>query len=86
MITTGNDTPGATAFLIYGFIPGSLNVGCPTPIGFTALNILASGVNGASGQFDFTINIPASLAGLTVLLQAVEIPSCQVSNLVVHRF
>ena len=86
LITAGNGTPGATTFLIYGFNAGPLNVGCPTPIGFTDLNILASGINGANGQFDFTINIPASLAGLTVLLQAVEIPSCQVSNLVVHTF
>lgn len=88
LFSAGNGTAGNTTFLLYGFTPGGVAIpGCgAATTGMADVNILASGPTAANGNFDFQVNIGSGLAGLTVLLQAVELPSCKVSPLLTHTF
>ena len=40
----------------------------------------------ANGNASFFGSVPASMSGTTVYLQAVDIPACEVTNLVSHTF
>jgi len=86
--TTHGATPGATNFFIFGFTAGSVAVpGCPgKTVGIADINILGSPAAGAGGQASTSLFVPAGASGLTVLFQAVELSTCQVSNLVTYKF
>ncbi len=88
-ISATGATPGANTIFIYGFTPGSVSVpGCAAAtVGMADVNILqtvtASGAGVASAS---PIFIPSILSGTTIFLQAVELSTCTVSNLVVNTF
>jgi hypothetical protein len=87
--TTTGGLPGANTFFLYGFTPGSVAVpGCPgASVGMADVNILETVAADASGTANATpLFIPGGLSGVTVLLQAVELSTCTVSNLVVNTF
>ena len=81
-------TPGATVHLVFGTESGSTDVpGCPgEAVGIAIAKIEGNAVADGSGNATFSPLVPASAAGLTVRLQAVEQSSCRVSELVVHSF
>ena len=87
--TTTGGLAGANTFFLYGLTPGSVAVpGCPgASVGMADVNILETVAANASGTANATpVVIPAGLSGVTVLLQAVELSTCTVSNLVVNTF
>ncbi len=88
-ISTTGGLVGTNTTFIYGFNPGSVAVpGCPgASVGIADINILENVVADATGTANATpIFIPGGLSGVTVLLQAVELSTCTVSNLVVNTF
>lgn len=88
-ISTTGGSAGANTFFLYGFTPGSVAVpGCPgASVGIADINILETvAANGAGNANATPLFVRASLSGLTVLLQAVELSTCTVSNLVVNTF
>lgn len=88
-ISTNGGSAGANTFFLYGFTPGSVAVpGCPgATVGMADVNILETvAANGAGTANATPIFVRASLSGLTVLLQAVELSTCTVSNLIVNTF
>lgn len=88
LFASSGGVPGATTFLIFGFAGGSTAIpGCPGVFsGISAPQILASGPTDANGNFNFTFNVGGGAAGATVLFEAVELPSCLISNLVTETF
>jgi hypothetical protein len=88
LFSATNGTPGATTFLIYGTIAGPLAVpGCPGVfVGMTDPVVLTSGPNDAAGNFDFTLFLGGGVSGVSVLMQAVELSTCTVSNLINPTF
>lgn len=89
LFSSDNGIPGGTTILVFGTIPGPFVVGgaCPN-LGMTNPTVLASGPTGATGEFNFSLVVPAALAGTTVLFQALEVSgaTCNVTNLVTHTF
>jgi len=86
--STTNGTPGATTFLIYGTVAGPLALpGCPGVfVGTTNPTILTSGPNDAAGNFEFPLFLGGGLSGVSVLMQAVELSTCTVSNVITPTF
>ena len=61
--------------------------GCPGVfVDMDVIEVIGTTTSDASGDASFIADVPASLAGQTVRLQAVALASCQISNLVVHAF
>ena len=88
-ITATGATPGASTIFVYGLTPGSVAVpGCTAAtVGMADVNILETVTASGAGVASATpIFIPGTLSGVTILLQAVELSTCTVSNLVVNTF
>jgi len=88
LFSTTGGVPGAMTFLLYGIAGGATPIpGCPgVSSAIASPAILTSGPTDASGNFNFSFNVRAGAAGATVLLEAVELPSCLVSNVVTQTF
>ena len=87
--TTNGGTAGQNTFFLFGLVPGSVAVpGCPgASVGMADVNILeVVAANGAGTANATPVFIPGGLSGVTILLQAVELSTCTVSNLVVNTF
>ena len=88
LFSSTGGTPGTTTFLIFGFAGGSTPIpGCPgVSSAIASPQVLTSGPANANGDFDFSLPIGPGASGVTVLLEAVELSSCQVTNLVTTTF
>ena len=88
LFSSTGGVPGATTFLIFGFAGGVTPIpGCPgVSSAIAAPSVLSSGPTDANGNFNFSFAVGAGAAGVTVLLEAVELPSCLVTNLVTQTF
>ncbi len=87
--STSGGTSGATTFFLYGFTAGAVQVpGCPVgvTVGMSDVNILGSPVSNANGIANTSLFVGAGASGVTVLLQAVELSTCKVSNLISYTF
>lgn len=81
--------PSREISFVFGFNadPNAGVPGCPGVfVDIDQFAVLGTATSDASGNASLNANAPPSVAGLTVRLQAVELVSCQVSNLVVHTF
>ena len=88
-VTLSNATPGGLVGVGFSLTPGSTPVGafCPgLTVDLANPTVIGLMPADASGDASFSGFVPASLAGTTVFLQGVDIPACEVSNLVSHTF
>lgn len=78
-------TPGAGAFLLYGFGPQSSQVGARGSawIGVDPAGVIPIALDG-NGRFHVAPVLPAALAGVTLYLQAFEPASHRPTNLVIQ--
>ncbi len=81
-------TPGVSVHFVYGFTAGSTAVpGCTGLfVDIASPTIAGSAVADAYGVATLSVNVPSGAQGVTVLLQAVEQPSCAVGNLISYTF
>jgi len=85
---TVNSTPGQLTYFIYGFTPGSTAIpGCPgVSVGMADINILATDTADANGNASTNFTVPGGASGLAVIFQAVELATCEVSNVYTYTF
>ncbi|MEO0972765.1 MAG: M14 family metallopeptidase [Pseudomonadota bacterium] len=83
-----NATPGQRSLLLAGVVGGSTPVpGCPgVEADISNFRILASAIAEGDGTAELTRFLPAGLSGRTLRLQAVERPSCTLSEVVLETF
>lgn len=88
LISVNGATPGQNTFLVYGFNDGSTGVPpCPgINVNIAKPKIAASQAADANGTVDFNRFIPPAASGMTILIQAVEPATCEVSNLTRFTF
>ena len=81
-------TPGEFVLFGYGTDPGSVPVpGCAgIELGMANPILLGSSIVNTAGQAGLGVDVPAQAAGSTVYVQALELGTCTVSNLLVHTF
>lgn len=83
-------TPAGLVALVYGGTGGSSDVTIPSCPKFTVAinNARLGGTNTADGAGNALVSklVPASFAGKTALIQAIDVVSCSVSNVVVDSF
>ena len=81
-------TPGVPVHFVYGFTAGSTPVpGCAgLVVDIASPKIVGSAVADSRGIANLSAAVPSNALGVTVLIQAVEQPSCLVSNLVSYTF
>ena len=81
-------TPGETVYFGYGTGPGSVPVPGCSGVSVRVANpvLLGSAVVNVLGQTGLPVDVPATASGLTVYVQALELGTCSVSNLLVHTF
>ncbi|TAH34331.1 MAG: hypothetical protein EYC70_15400 [Planctomycetota bacterium] len=87
ILVANNATPNAGVHFAGGRLPGATLVNCGA--GTITLDMadprrLGLSFADAFGSAGISGNVPASLAGATILLQAVDSSNCEVSNLVVY--
>ena len=88
-VTLSNATPGGLVGVGFSLTPGSTPVGafCPgLTVDLDNPTVIGTTTADASGSASFSGFVPASLSGTTVYLQGVDIPACEVTNLVSHTF
>lgn len=79
--------PGETVHFAYGLSTGSTPVpGCPTEVQLAGAAVLGSAVADGAGRAALTLPVSMAADGRTVHLQAVQLATCDVSNLVSHDF
>lgn len=80
-------TPNSTSYLLYGFGPQALKAG---PCGYAWLGVQIVGLlpipMDAEGAFHVDVALPVELAGSKLYLQAFDLPTCRVTNLVIQTF
>jgi FG-GAP repeat protein len=81
-------TPGQDSTFAYGFVTGSFSVpGCPgLSVELAFPNLIASVPADALGHAEVSSFVPAAVSGRTVYLQAVELSTCQKTNMLAHTF
>ena len=82
-------TPGGLVGLGYSFGTGSTPVGSICPGLMLELDnamLFGLATADANGDASFSGFVPASFAGTTIFLQAVDITACEITNLVAHTF
>ncbi|MEA3274764.1 MAG: S8 family serine peptidase [Pseudomonadota bacterium] len=81
-------TPGGRVHYVYGFSDGSTPVpGCvDTQVAISNAKVFGSETADASGAASYSKFVPSVVSGREVLIQAVEIGTCTVSNRVDHLF
>jgi hypothetical protein len=86
--TSTNGTPGAKSSFVYAFQAGSTDVpGCPgLTLSLNNPQSMGSRNADANGTATLSISVPSNARGKTVLFQAYEGASCQVTNAVQHTF
>jgi sugar lactone lactonase YvrE len=79
-------TPGSIAFLIYGFAAQSQQAGpcAHAYVGVQPAAVVPVALDG-SGRFHLDALLPASLAGVTLFLQAFDPATCRPTNLVIQE-
>ncbi len=88
-VTLSNATPGGLVGVGFSLTPGSTPVGafCPgLTVDLNSPTVIGTATADGSGNASFSGFVPASLAGTTVFLQGVDIPACEITNLVAHTF
>ncbi len=88
-VTVSNATPGGLVGVGFSLTLGSTPVGafCPgLTVDLNSPTVIGTATADASGSASFSGFVPASLSGTTAFLQGVDIPACEVSNLVAHTF
>ncbi|MEM8963790.1 MAG: sialidase family protein [Acidobacteriota bacterium] len=85
---TVNSTPGERTFFVFGTKTGSKPVpGCPgVTFGIRDIHILATDRANADGVARARFRVPAGVAGQDFLFQAVELSTCEVSNVYTYSF
>ena len=86
--TTANGVAGARVYFVYGTRSGTTNIpGCPgLVVDIRTPQIAGTAIADGSGTATFRSAVPASAAGDTFLIQAVDKDSCDVTNLVTWTF
>lgn len=85
--TVSLGTPGETVFFVAGLAPGSTDIpACGEALDVGNPKLLGSEVVDANGVATLERFVPIDASGRTVLVQALEFPSCTFSNLVTHFF
>ena len=85
--TVSQGTPGETVRLAAGINAGSTPIaGCVETLDLISLRILGNGTVDSQGNAVLDIRIPRRVRGWTLLFQALEPGTCQVSNLVSVEF
>lgn len=81
-------SPGEPIYFIYGFENGMRAIpGCPGErVGIANPQIAGMAVADAEGIAVFEAMVPGGASGVTLWLQAVEVATCSVSNLISHTF
>ena len=88
-LTLSNATPGGLVGVGFSLTPGSTPVGafCPgLTVDLANPTVIGLMTADGSGNASFSGFVPASLSGTTAFLQGVDIPACEVTNLVEHTF
>lgn len=87
-INVAGCTPYETSWVVWGRISGSTGVpGCPgVNVGINNPKIAGSDVANGSGDAVVSSFVPNAAHGVSVIIQAVEVASCRVSNIVYFTF
>ncbi len=86
---TTDGTANTLQLLYFGFSTGStsVNVGsCSVTVGLSNARIIGSGTGNGAGDATFSRNIPGGIAGRTVSFQALDLGSCDLSNISTTTF
>lgn len=81
-------TPGSQIYVVYSFSAGTTNVpGCPgLSVDLAAAQIAGTAVADSEGDARFSSMVPPAASGRTLLLQAVDVTTCEVSNVYRHTW
>ena len=88
-MTVSDATPSGLVGLAFGLGVGATHVGPTCPglgLDIDGAVLVGATIADVSGSAVIAGFVPASLSGMTIYLQAVDVPACAVSNLVSHTF
>jgi hypothetical protein len=86
---TINGTPNGGAVLYLGGVSGSTNISlgpCSTTVDIANARLIQFQQNDGNGDATFSRNVPAGIAGRTILFQAVDLQGCETSNVSTTTF
>jgi len=79
-------TPGNFVFFAWGVVPANLPLGCGVSLGTFPILLLQADVADAGGEAAVSVGIPGTATGITLLLHAIELDTCQASAVVSTSF